>query len=57
MNETVALFEKLFGELRSKNIHTEDTGNVIKGEIEKKIHIDKDRGTSDGFQDRLFDYK
>ncbi len=38
---TVDLFEKYFGELRSKNIYIEDPENVIKGAGEKKMHIDK----------------
>lgn len=49
-NETVGLFEKYFGELRSKKIHAEDPGNVIKGDAKKKIHIEKDGAVQTAFR-------
>ncbi len=37
----VDLFEKYFGDLHSEKIYTEDSKNVIKGELRKKEHIKK----------------
>ena len=39
--KAVDLFEKYFGDLHSKNIYTEDSKNVIQGELRKKNHIKK----------------
>jgi zinc protease len=40
-DRTIDLFKKYFGELRSKKIYIEDSGNVIKGSVEKKMHVKK----------------
>lgn len=48
--DTVGFFEKYFGELRSKKIFTEDPGKVIKGAVEKKIHIEKDGAVQTAFR-------
>jgi len=39
--QTVNLLNRHFGKLRSKKIYVEDTGNIIDGKNEKKVHISK----------------
>lgn len=48
--DTVGLFEKYFGELRSNKVKTEDPGNVIRGDAKKKIHIEKEGAVQTAFR-------
>jgi zinc protease len=48
--QTVSLFEKYFGELRSPKFNIEDPGIVIKGIGEKKIHIEKEGALQTAFR-------
>jgi zinc protease len=40
-SETPELLDRYFGEISSPFIYNEDSGNVLKGEKRRKIHIDK----------------
>jgi zinc protease len=48
--QTVSLFEKYFGGLRSPEINIENPGIAIKGTIEKKVHLDKQGAVQTAFR-------